>query len=248
MKALFFAISVSILFVSCRINSIPPDDSQFSTNLYNLELTHIDSLINNYFQSKNDEKLKSQYLAIEDKISSLEETLTTTGKIKKEEQEYLFNICEKTFNNYSPSSLKKFESLKEFPITKVSDIYLFNLFIKQYFLRILEQPIEQKFNVFSPMFSAPKWDIKEREEFTVDMGIMAYNYDNPPKWYIIKNVDKGLEQDNILDSLSINDNGKATFNTKKYKKGENIINVVSIFHDQYGREQSMVNGVSFNVH
>ncbi len=214
---------ITIAIISCRNNHDKFNyETSIASKVYEAQLKYLDITLKGYGRfSKTGEFYfnESSYL---DKIAvEYQSKIKNGGAITEEEKRAFYDHFEKTFKHNGLIDFEILNQLKELPIKTVSDVDLLRIYIKNNFVSILLNNKLLPFNAWSTMASAKEWTVKYGQPFEVKLASTAWNTQLPNEWYLVKENQDSLTQENIIDTLYQDRNGVVTFSTKHYKMGEN---------------------------
>ena len=224
-----YIITIILALTYC---SPPKDKFNYETSIaaitYEAEMKYLDSRLSFYENlSEKGKYYSKENQALDRAVSSLKETIRRGEQINAKEQEDFLNHFESTFNQSPYVDFENYTKLKKIPFKTLADVDLVKRYIKNCFFYILNDNKLLPFDTYGPLACAEKGTIKDGEAFVYRLSINAFNSKQPFEWYLVKDNEKPLSKDNIIDTLKADETGAVFGETTKYKKGENILHIVS---------------------
>jgi hypothetical protein len=203
-------------------------DSSIAFVTYRAEMEYLDNRL--FFYKTLSEKggYYNRETELHEKITSgFKEKLILGEEISIKEQKDFLNHFEETFHQSPYINFGRYNELKTIPIKSVSDVDLITRYIKNCFFYILNDNKLLPFDTYGPQACSDKWTITYGESFVYKLSMNAYSSSEPFEWYVVRDREKPLTKENIVDTLTIDETGVVVGQTKKYKKGENNLFIIS---------------------
>lgn len=222
-------------------------ETSIASKVYQAQLQYLDNTIFNYARNTEQGNYFYQESNFLDKSTEeLKNKLKNGNALTDEDKIKFYTHFEKTFSTNGLIDLEILKEIKNLPIKTSSDIDLLKLYIKNNFVCILLNNKLLPYDTWGTMAAADKWTIDNGEEFEVFLSNTAWNSSLPNEWFLVKNEDDSLTNQNIIDTLHQDETGMVHFKTKSYKKGENVLTFVSKLNTP-DRNRTLSKQVVFNV-
>jgi len=196
--------------------------------------------------SEKGQYYNTQNESLEKMTDDFKERIKSGRGITKVDQDYFFKVFELTFQQSQYVDFDKYNELKKIPLKTISDVDLVKRYIKNCFFYILNDNKLLPFDSYGPQACADKWTIKDGEPFSYKLSMNAFSSREPILWYVVKDDEKPLTKENIIDTLEVDESGAVFAETRNYKKGENNLKIVSVLRSAKG-DQLTSTSVTFFV-
>jgi len=222
MKYLGFITLLTILF-SCNNKQHKIEETTFSGQFINAQLKYLDRTINTYADaSKTCETYRTENYFLDDETSKMKELLSEGKQISDEQTVNIVNHFYKICNGYGVENYDILSDPNKIKITTISDIELFRLYVKNYMVASLTNNKLMPKDIWTIMVSEDSKKIKDGQDYKIDLATIACNRQRKSEWFLVKeNIDSPLTKENIIDTLSRDEDCIYQYKTNKYKKGKN---------------------------
>jgi hypothetical protein len=240
---------IATLFFSCRGHRDKFDyETSIASKVYEAQLKYLDYTIYDYARISKQGYYYYQESAYLDKTAEeLKDKIKNYGVISENDKADFYGHFERTFTNHGLIDLNTLNQLKELPIKTVSDIDILKLYIKNNYVCILLNNKLLPFDTWGAMVSSNAYTIKQGEEFQADLATIASSSQQPTEWFLLKNNNNSITNENIIDTLHPDRFGVVSYKTKTYKKGENRLVFISRLNTPRTKSNTLTKEISFYV-
>lgn len=203
-------------------------ETSIGAKVYQAQVEYLDNTLANY--ARMSEKSLSYYIesnTLDSIARSFKNKLEDGQPVSESDKANFYRRFEKMLTGHKLVDIKILDELKTLPVKTASDVDLLRLYVKNSFVSILLDNKLLPFDYWSIMATAEKWTINDGETFVAELGNLASNMDHPNQWFVLKEGTDSLTAENVSDTLTENERGLVYFETNKYKKGKNVVTVVS---------------------
>jgi hypothetical protein len=221
-------------------------DSNIASVTYEAEMKYIDARL--FFYKTLSEKgsyYNKENEFLEKITSDLKERIRKREQITPKEQKDFLNHFEETFHQSVYVDFDKYNELKNIPIRTLADIDLIAKYIKSCFFYILNDNKLLPFDSYGPLVCSDKWTIKDGEAFAYRLSVHASSRSVPFQWYLVKDANKRLIKENIIDTLKADEWGQVYAETNKYIKGKNVLHIILRLTESKGDEDLSTDVIFF---